>query len=110
MHSIVSAIPGNTAGNDSIMTGYGLDIWDSNSSKGKRFLLLVHSVKTCFVVHPAFSIMCAGALSLGVKKPELEADHTALSSDFFCLLHYGLFNISASSSDYIISDCMMINE
>jgi hypothetical protein len=64
-------------GSVGIATGYGL--WAGGTgfdSSQKQDFPLLHSIQTGSGVHPASYLMGTGALSLGVKRPGREVDHS----------------------------------
>jgi hypothetical protein len=76
IHSSASSLTVNSVG---IATGYGLDDRGSIPGRGKRFSLLP-SVQTGSGVHPASYPVGTGALSIGVKRPGYDADHSPPTS------------------------------
>jgi len=64
------------------LLGYGLEDRDSRLRflAGTRSISLHHRVQTGSEAHPAFYPMVTGTLSLRVKGPGREADHSSPSS------------------------------
>jgi hypothetical protein len=63
-----------------IVKSYVLEFRGSTSSRGKRFLSLLHSFQTCSDALPASCPMGTGGSVSGVKRPGHEADHSPPSS------------------------------
>jgi hypothetical protein len=62
--------------------GYGLNGWTSIPDRGRDSSLRLY-MQTCFETHPVSCTINIVALSLGIKRPKLQAGHSPLCSAEF---------------------------